>query len=168
MVGVAKVRFATFNASLSRPAQGQLRAELVVVAGGGAVVPQLRAVLDIVAINDPDVLVVNEFDTGTDGDPETVARFAELAGYPYWFTAPSNTGVQSGFDLDLQRHRGLLRATPTATVPSLASTGMVVLFEARDRHARGVRTFQTFRWDDMPGALLPVDPATGESLVQAR
>ena len=27
----------------------------------------------------------------------------------------------------------------------------------------GARTFQTFRWADMPGALLPIDPATGQS-----
>ena len=26
-----------------------------------------------------------------------------------------------------------------------------------------IRTFQHFLWQDMPGALLPVDPGTGES-----
>ena len=67
----------------------------------GTVDPQLAGrCSSIIGSNDPDVLLINEFDTGTDGDPTTVALFAELAGYPYSFTAPSNTGIPSGFDLD--------------------------------------------------------------------
>ncbi|MBA2388607.1 MAG: hypothetical protein H0V69_16160, partial [Acidimicrobiia bacterium] len=43
----------------------------------GDVDPQLGAVLEIIERNDPDVLLVNEFDTGTDGDSGTVRMFAE-------------------------------------------------------------------------------------------
>ena len=93
------VRFATFNASLNRSAAGQLRSQLE-AAVAGTFHPQLKAVLDIVKLNDPDVLLINEFDTGVDGDPTTVALFARLAGYDHYFTAPSNTGVPSGKDLD--------------------------------------------------------------------
>jgi hypothetical protein len=96
------VRFATFNASLNRSAPGVLTADLQRALDDDPSndSAQLRAVLDIVALNDPDVLLINEFDTGTDGDPATVAMFAELAGYPFFFTAPSNTGIASGFDLN--------------------------------------------------------------------
>ncbi|MBA3286771.1 MAG: endonuclease/exonuclease/phosphatase family protein [Acidimicrobiia bacterium] len=154
------IRFATFNASLNRPVEGQLRSQLE-AAVAGTVDAQLQAVLDIVAINDPDVLLINEFDTGVDGEPATVALFAELAGYDYFFTAPSNTGVPSGFDLD---NNGSIGGGGDAfgfgAFPG--QFGMAV-FSRYPIDVDRVRTFQTFRWVDMPGALLPHDPATGES-----
>jgi hypothetical protein len=155
------IRFATFNASLNRPQAGLLRTQLETAASGGAVDPQLNAVLRIVEVNDPDVLLINEFDTGTDGDPATVDLFARLAGYRYSFTAPSNTGVPSGFDLD---HNGTVGAGNDAfgfgDFPGQFGLAVFSRFPIDTRH---VRTFQTFRWADMPGALLPIDPATGGS-----
>ncbi|MGH9270981.1 MAG: endonuclease/exonuclease/phosphatase family protein, partial [Ilumatobacteraceae bacterium] len=154
------LRFATFNASLNRPAAGQLRSQLE-AAVAGTVDPQLQAVLDIIEINDPDVLLINEFDTGTDGDPTTVKMFAELAGYPYWFTAPSNTGVPSGLDLDNSGSVGGPNdAFGFGFFPG--QFGMAV-FSKYPVDTAGARTFQLFRWADMPGAKLPVDPATGQS-----
>ena len=155
----ADVRFATFNASLNRPTAGLLRTQLE-AAVAGTVDPQIQNVLDIIGSADPDVLLINEFDTGTDGDPTTVRLFAELAGYPYWFTAPSNTGVASGFDLD---NNGTVGGGNDAfgfgDFPG--QFGLIVLSKYPIETAQ-VRTFQTFRWADMPGALLPVDPATGQ------
>ena len=156
-----QVRFATFNASLNRSAAGRLRAQLQEAVAGRAVDPQLRAVLDIVAINDPDVLLINEFDTGPDGDPTTVGLFAQLAGYPYWFTAPSNTGVPSGFDLD---HNGTIGGGNDAFgFGDFPGQFGLAVFSKYAIDTREVVRFQTFRWADMPGALLPVDPATGRS-----
>ena len=95
------IRFATFNASLNRNAAGLLHTQLTSATSGGPVDPQLATILQIVEINDPDVLLINEFDTGDDGDMQGVtAMFAALAGYEYYFSAPSNTGVPSGFDLN--------------------------------------------------------------------
>lgn len=154
------LRFATFNASLNRSAAGQLRAQLE-AAVAGTVDPQIQAVLDIIEINDPDVLLINEFDTGTDGDPSTVALFAQLAGYQYWFTAPSNTGVPSGLDLDNSGSVGGPNdAFGFGFFPG--QFGMAV-FSKYPIDTAGARTFQLFRWADMPGAKLPVDPATGQS-----
>jgi Endonuclease/Exonuclease/phosphatase family len=148
------VRFATFNASLNRFNAGDLLAELQ-AAAAGSVTPQLGAVLEIIAVNDPDVLLINEFDF----DPAAGALFAELAGYPYHFIAPSNTGVPSGFDLD---NSGAVGGPNDAFGFGFfpGQFGMLVV----SRYPIGsVRTFQDFLWKDMPGALLPVDPATGES-----
>ncbi len=154
------VRFATFNASLNRAEAGQLRAQLE-AAVDGTVDPQLQAVLDIVEANDPDVLLINEFDTGVDGDPYTVALFAQLAKYEYWFTAPSNTGVPSGLDLDNSGSIGGGNdAFGFGAFPG--QFGMAV-FSKYPIDAEAARTFQTFRWADMPGARLPIDPATGQS-----
>ena len=154
------VRFATFNASLNRAAAGQLRAQLE-AAVDGTVDPQLQAVLDIVEANDPDVLLINEFDTGVDGDPSTVALFAQLAKYEYWFTAPSNTGVPSGLDLD-NSGSSVAATTRSGSAPSRASSAWRCSPSTRSMPRRR-RTFQTFRWADMPGARLPIDPATGQS-----
>jgi hypothetical protein len=155
------IRFATFNASLNRNAPGALSADLqrALDEDPGNDSAQLRAVLDIVSANDPDVLLINEFDTGADGDATTVALFAELAGYPYFFTAPSNTGIPSGFDLN---NDGTIGGGDDAlgfgAFPG--QFGMAV-FSRFPIDVGGARTFQRFLWRDMPGALLPTDPRTG-------
>jgi Endonuclease/Exonuclease/phosphatase family len=157
------VRFATFNASLNRGMPGALTADLerALDADPTNDSAQLAAVLEIVARNDPDVLLINEFDTGTDGDAATVAMFAELAGYEHFFTAPSNTGIPTGFDLN---NNGVIGGGDDAfgfgAFPG--QFGMAV-FSRFPIDTDAVRTFQRFRWADMPGARLPVDPTTGES-----
>ncbi len=149
------VRFATFNASLNRATAGELRADLE-AALQGDVDPQLGAVLEIIERNDADVLLVNEFDTGTDGDASTVSMFAELAGYRYFFTAPSNTGIPSGFDLD---NNGTIGGPGDAFGFGFfpGQFGMAV-FSRYPIDTSGARTFQHFRWADMPGAMLPTNP----------
>ncbi|MGI9029199.1 MAG: endonuclease/exonuclease/phosphatase family protein [Ilumatobacteraceae bacterium] len=150
-----EVRFATFNASLNRTNAGELRADLE-AALDGDVDPQLDAVLKIIDRNDPDVLLVNEFDTGTDGDRSTVSMFAELSRYRYFFTAPSNTGVPSGVDLD---NNGTIGGPGDAFgfgfFPGQFGMAVFSKFPIDTRHAR---TFQHFLWDDMPGAMLPANP----------
>ena len=150
-----EVRFSTFNASLNRGTAGELRADLE-AALEGDVDPQLGAVLEIIDRNDPDVLLVNEFDTGTDGDRRTVRMFAELAGYRYFFTAPSNTGIPSGFDLN---NNGVIGGPEDAFGFGFfpGQFGMAV-FSKYLIDTRRARTFQHFRWADMPGAMLPTNP----------
>jgi hypothetical protein len=156
----AVVRFATFNASLNRGAPGQLRADLSTP--GNA---QAQTVAEIIQRIRPDVLLINEFDF----DPEAVHLFqrnylsvsqnsASPIFYRYSFIAPSNTGVPSGFDLD---NNGTVGGPNDAFGFGFfpGQFGMVVY----SRHpiiTGQVRTFQKFRWKDMPGALLPDDPRT--------
>jgi hypothetical protein len=148
--GPEPVRVATFNASLNRFNAGDLGTELAAVAGGGAPGAQLGAVLDIIAINDPDILLINEFDYQSGNG----ALMAQITGYPYSFEAPSNTGVPSGVDLDGSGSVGGPNdAFGFGFFPG--QFGMLVLskYEIVD-----VRTFQNFLWKDMPGALLPTNP----------
>jgi hypothetical protein len=151
------IRFATFNASLNRAAAGVLEAQLVAATSDPPVVdPQLATILQIVANNEPDVLLINEFDTGVDGDRDGVtAMFAELAGYDYWYSAPSNTGVPSGFDLN---NNGVIAGADDALGFGFfpGQFGMAV-FSNYPIDEEGIRTFQTFLWQDMPGALLPLN-----------
>jgi hypothetical protein len=165
--GGSDVRFSTFNASLNRGAAGALRADLSTPANA-----QARTIAEIVQRTRPDVLLINEFDY----DPLAAQLFqdnylsvsqngATPVGYPYRFIAPSNTGIASGFDLN---NDGAVVTQPGA--PGYGDDalgfgafpgqfGMVVYSRYPIDNDR-VRTFQNFRWKDMPGALLPDDPAT--------
>ncbi|MDH3306119.1 MAG: endonuclease/exonuclease/phosphatase family protein [Acidimicrobiia bacterium] len=147
------LRFATFNASLNRFNAGDLVSELD-AALAGVVGPQLGAVLEIIDRTSPDVLLVNEFDY--DGDHAAAAAFAELTGYPYWYTAPSNTGIPSGQDLDNSGGvGGPGDAFGFGFFPG--QFGMAV-FSRLPIDTDEVRTFQTFLWADMPDAMLPMNP----------
>ncbi|MVA74725.1 endonuclease/exonuclease/phosphatase family protein [Auraticoccus sp. F435] len=158
------VRVATFNASLNRATEGELVADLSTPDD-----PQARAVAEIVQRTRPDVLVVQEFDHDAEG--RAVRLFAEnylgrsQAGaapveYPYSFSAPVNTGVPSGFDLNGDGTvGGPDDAWGFGAFPG--QYGMVV-YSRHPIALEDVRTFQHFRWADMPGALLPDDPATPE------
>ena len=156
----ATVRFATFNASLNRSAAGELVEDL-----SSPDDPQAQAVAEIIQRTRPDVLLVNEFDHA----PEAVDLFrdnylavsqggAEPIDYPHAFLAPSNTGVPSGHDLD---NDGSVGGPNDALGFGFfeGQFGLLVLSRYPIDTA-AVRTFQHFRWADMPGAMLPDDPAT--------
>jgi Endonuclease/Exonuclease/phosphatase family len=78
--------------------------------------------------------------------------------YPYRFAAPSNAGIPSGFDLD---NDGAVGGGNDAYGFGLfpGQFGMAV-YSKHPIEVDDVRTFQHFRWRNMPGALLPDDPAT--------
>lgn len=156
------VRFATFNASLNRAADGQLVADLSTGEN-----QQARNVAETIQRARPDVVLVNEFDyvedevavdLFRDNYLEVSQNGADPVHYPYAYVAPSNTGVPSGFDLN---NNGTVGGGDDAfgfgAYPG--QFGMVVYSRYPIRE-RQVRTFQHFLWKDMPGARLPDDPAT--------
>ena len=158
------VRFAQFNASLNRGSEGQLVADLS--ASGNA---QASAVAEIIQRVRPDVLLINEFDYDAQGSAAYLFQAnylgesqngAKPIHYRYVYQAPSNTGIPAGLDFNNDGN---------ATGPNDAfgfgffpgQFGMLVLSRYPIVDHR-VRTFQKFLWADMPGALLPDDPATPE------
>jgi hypothetical protein len=156
------VRFATFNASLNRFSAGQLVADLT--APGN---PQADAVATIIQKARPDVLLINEFDFA----PEALNLFrdnylevahgdADPIEYPYAYIAPSNTGIPSGFDYS---NDGTIGGPNDAHGFGFfpGQFGMAV-YSMYPIDTDQIRTFQNFRWNDMPGALLPDDPETPE------
>ncbi len=156
------VRFATFNASLNRASAGQALAELSVPGND-----QADAVAEIIQRVRPDVLLINEFDYYSNNQLATAFQdnYLDLAhngaapiDYPYVFVAPSNTGEPSGQDLD---NNGSIGGPNDAFGFGFfpGQFGMAV-FSRHPIDLDAVRTFQTFLWQDMPGALLPDDPAT--------
>lgn len=165
------VRFATYNTYLNRPAEGQLAADLATSDN-----PQARKVAEIIQRTAPDVLLLNEFDYDEAGEGLRLFRETYLevsqngappAVYPYVFVAPSNTGLPSGHDLD---RNGAVANEPGSREFGGDAFGygefpgqfaMAILSKYPIDAAR-VRTFQKFLWKDMPGAMLPDDPATRE------
>lgn len=157
-----EARFATFNASLNRATEGELIEDLSTPDDGHA-----AAVAEIVQRVRPDVVLVNEFDYDAGGVAAQLFQSNYLSvphngagpiSYPYRYVAPSNTGIPSGFDLD---NDGTIGGPGDAfgfgDFPGQYGMAVFSRFPiAVDR----IRTFQTFRWADMPGALLPDDPAT--------
>jgi endonuclease/exonuclease/phosphatase family metal-dependent hydrolase len=159
------VRFATYNISFHRNAEGELSAEL---AKQGS--EQAAQIAEIIQRVRPDVILLNEFDfdaanQGLVGFLENYLGVSqqgqEPIEYPYWFTAPVNTGVDSGMDYNAD---GVLGSPEDAfgygAYPG--QYGMAVLSKFPIETDR-VRTFQKFLWKDMPDPLWPMDPATGQS-----
>jgi hypothetical protein len=158
----ADARFATFNASLNRSAAGQLVADLSTPNN-----QQAKNVAETIQRIRPDVVLINEFDF----DPGGVAlglfqdnylsvpqSGAAAIHYPYRFAAESNTGIPSGFDLN---NNGVVGGPDDAFGFGFypGQFGMAV-YSMYPIDQTGIRTFQKFLWKDMPGALLPDDPAT--------
>ena len=157
--GSAVVRVATYNASLNRPAAGQLLSDLQ--SGTNA---QARVIAEIVQRNRPDILLLNEFDYVAGG--AAVRAFSDRylkvgqrgqpsIDYPYSFTAPVNTGVPTGRDLNKDGSTtGPDDAYGFGAFPG--QYGMVVYSRFPIDTAR-VRTFQKLLWKDQPGNLIPRD-----------
>ena len=166
----ADVRFATFNASLNRAADGQLVTDLSTGDNTHA-----RTIAEIIQRARPDVLLVNEFDFDAAGRAAELFQRNYLSvgqgganpiEYRYRFTAPSNTGVASGFDLN---NNGTVVTEPGQPGYGDDALGFgefpgqygMVVYSRFPIRTSDVRTFQDFRWKDLPGAALPTDPATG-------
>jgi hypothetical protein len=163
------IRFATYNASLNRNSAGQLISDLSTPNNS-----QAKVIAEIVQRNKPDVVLINEFDF----DAGNVAlnafhdRYlavsqngAEPITYPYRFTAPSNTGIASGFDLN---NNGVAVTTPGEPGYGDDAFGFgafpgqfgMAVYSRYPIRTDKIRTFQKFLWKDLPNALLPDDPAT--------
>ena len=165
------IRVATFNVSLNRPQAGQLTRDL---SGHD---DQAASVAAIIRAVRPDVLLLNEVDYSDEADNAglfhdryLLAEQPDLLGngphvMPYRFTAPVNTGVPSQLDLDRNgRTDDPEDAWGFGRFPG--QYGMAVLSRLEIDQAAS-RTFQMLRWAQLPGALEPVIPETGENYYPA-
>ena len=159
------VRFATFNASLNRFNAGGLVSDLSTPDNA-----QAKTIAEIIQRTRPDVLLINEFDYDLEGEAAEFFQSnylsvsqngADPIEYGYYFVAPSNTGIPSGFDLN---NNGVVGGADDAFGFGFfpGQYGMVV-YSRFPIDYDSIRTFQNFLWKDMPGALLPDDPNTPEA-----
>ncbi len=172
------VRIATFNLSLYGQNSGEILARLQ--AGND---PQAQHLAEIIQRVRPDVILLNEIDDdpqgmvlnafcqnylavpqNVSGSPDGPAKPLEFA---HRFRAPANTGRHSGFDLG---RNGVVDSTPNSDAFAADAWGYgryhgqygMAILSKYPIDAQGVRTFQNFRWRDMPGAKLPDDLQTPE------
>lgn len=153
------IRVATFNASLFADKDGGLVARLV---AGDEAARKIAAVIQTVR---PDILLLNEFDYDAAGEAAKIflrdylgvgQRGRNPIEYAHAYFGPVNTGVPSGLDLDGDgKPGGPADAWGFGTHPG--EYGMLVLSKFPIDRAR-VRSFQMFKWRDMPGALIPRRP----------
>jgi hypothetical protein len=163
----ADVRFATFNASLNRPVAGQLVTDLSNPDSTSVFVRQAKNVAEVIQRVRPDVLLINEYDFAPaavdlfrDNFLEVSQNGASPIDYPYAFIAPSNTGIATGFDLN---NNGAIVTTPGAVGYGDDAFGFgafpgqfgMVVYSKYPIDASAARTFQLFKWKDMPGNLIP-------------
>ncbi|MBN3907805.1 MAG: phytase [Nostoc sp. NMS1] len=161
------IRFSQFNASLNRSTQGQLAADLSTPNNA-----QAKAVAEIIQRNNPDVLLINEFDYSQEAVKLFQQNYLAISqngatpvDYPYFYIAPSNTGIASGFDLN---NNGAVVTTPGTPGYGDDAFGFgnfpgqfgMLLLSKYPIDTANIRTFQNFLWKDMPNALLPDDPTT--------
>ena len=154
----SRVRFATFNVwELSSAKLARVDAD------GRGTHPQLCKAAEIVQRVRPDVLLINEIDF----DPQErgnatlfLERYLKVPqsgrqpiDYPHVFFEPVNTGVPTGLDLDNNGDRnGSADAFGFGRYEGQYGMALYSRFPI-DRGS--ARTFQMFKWKDMPGNLLP-------------
>jgi len=157
---LGELRIAAFNAYLNRNSEGALKAELLDTANPNE---QVLAVAEIIQRVRPDVILLNEFDTVMDGTAietfinqylKVSQNGAEAIDYPYYYVNESNTGIDSGLDLngDGQTTGNNNDAFGFGAFPG--QYGMALLSRYPIETGQ-IRTFQKFLWKDMPNALLP-------------
>ena len=158
------VRIATYNVSLYGKQAGEIKHRL---ASGHS--HQAMKIARVVQSVRPDILLVNEIDYDESG--ETAALLAEkyfataMNGstpieYPFIYAIESNTGVDSSLDLNSNSQFG----EPNdrwgyGIYPGQYAMAVFSRFPIAEEQ---IRTFRKFKWCDLPGAIRPVDPDTGE------
>ena len=153
------VRFATFNTALYRSEAGQLQKDLET--GDDE---QIKIIAEIIQRKRPDVLALQEFDFDEEGtnlqlfqENYLIKSFngSEAIHYPYVMAFRSNTGIQTGLDLNNDGETN----TPEDAFGFGVYPGQYA-FAILSKYplvTDSLTTFRKFLWKDMPGAHLPGD-----------
>jgi hypothetical protein len=163
-----EIRVASFNVSMegsnygAREAAGDGVLATILSEGTNAQVKNIAAVIQRTR---PDIILLNEFDyiaNAENGVKLFLTQFlnraqtgSEPIDYPYYFLAPVNTGEASPFDLDGD---GLAsgRANDAWGFGHYPGQYGMLLLSRFPIDTEAVRTFQLFKWADLPGAIAPV------------
>lgn len=172
--GAPTLRVASYNVSLYDDESGGLIRRL------GADDTRARAIAAVLQRVRPDIVLLNEFDFDTEGRAAELFQQhylqvpqrdgGEALHYAYRYLAPVNTGVPSGLDLDRNGSIGGLSRNGGNDAWGYGlhpgQYGMLLLSRYPIDYAQ-VRSFQRFKWRELPGAQPPRDPLTGEAWYSA-
>ncbi len=150
------IRIASYNVALNRKSAGALSKELE--SGNSRSAKQIAEVIQRVR---PDILLVNELDYDEGKSAKLFLDKYLSVGqdglkpmdYSHHFVGPVNTGVDSGLDYDNNGRTG----EPNDAIGFGYFPGQygMVVYSKFDIDQDAVRTFQKFRWKDMPDWLAP-------------
>ena len=161
------IRIATFNVSMDATnyvAQNEtpIGDELQVNISSGEH-KQIKNIAEIIQRLRPDIILLNEFDYSNQSVAD-VQNFKKHylnvsqnnnkpIDYPYFYSAPVNTGVDSGLDLDKDGIASGTKGDAFGFGFFPGHYGMLILSKYPIQLEQ-IRTFQNFLWKDMPDNLL--------------
>ena len=130
---------------------------------------QIKNIAEIIQRVNPDIILLNEFDY-LDDNNHALKNFItnylnksqqgqKAINFPYFYQGPVNTGVNSGLDLDGNGEKGKLPSDGYGYGHFPGHFGMALLSKY-PIDFDNIRSFQHFKWHDMPNALAPMDPET--------
>ena len=175
--GPLQIRVATFNASLNRASYGALANDLSTPNNA-----QAKKVAEIIQRVGPDIILINEFDYDAANPNLARDRFHDnylavsqngqpALNYPYRYAAPTNTGVPTGAtaasDGDFDNN-GVVDTSPGDDTYGNDCFGFgqfpgqysFVVYSKYPIVAAQIRSFQFFKWKDMPSPKFPDNPNT--------
>ncbi len=135
---------------------------------------QIKNIAEIIQRVNPDIILLNEFDftdnNNADSAHQDIKRFLNqylavgqqeqnAIKYPYFYQGSVNTGVPATFDMNNNNIKNESPADTYGFGYFPGHFGMVLLSKYPIDFTQ-VRTFQLFKWKDMPNALQPYDPKT--------
>ena len=174
----SKLRIATFNVSMEAlnylPTDQSQNAK---VSGNELTLAlknnrqQIKNIAEIIQRVNPDIILLNEFDRFDDSHQSLkhfIANYLnksqngnKAVDYPYFYQGPVNTGVPTKYDLNNDGKAGTLPSDAYGFGHFPGHFAMALLSKYPIDEDK-IRTFQLFKWQDMPNALVPVDPKTGK------
>ena len=161
------IRIATFNVSMDATnyvAQNELPTgdELPINLSSGEH-KQIKTIAEIIQRLSPDIVLLNEFDYSNKSTTDAqnfIKHYLNVSqnnnqpiDYPYFYSAPVNTGVDSGLDLDKDGIASGTKVDAFGFGLFPGHYGMLVLSKYPIQFEE-IRTFQHFLWKDMPDNLL--------------
>ncbi|WP_286235536.1 endonuclease/exonuclease/phosphatase family protein [Thalassotalea sediminis] len=132
---------------------------------------QIKNIAEIIQRINPDILLINEIDNKGNVGRKALAEFMheylsksqngqKPINYAFSYQAPVNTGVL--LPVDTNGDGNITRPTDTHGFGHFPGQYAMAILSRYPIDAKYIRTFQHFKWKDMPGALKPTLPETGE------
>jgi len=138
---------------------------------------QIKNIAEIIQRINPDIILLNEFDRTSKNHQEIktfIQKYLNVSqneqtpiNFPYYFQGSVNTGVKTPFDLN---HNSIEGEVPQDTYGFGYFPGHygMALLSKHPIDTSHIRTFQLFKWRDMPNALEPFNPETKQSYYSAK
>ena len=124
---------------------------------------QIKNIAEIIQRTRPDIVLLNEFDYSEQSATDVqnfIKHYLKVSqannkpiDYPYFYSAPVNTGVDSGLDLDKDGIASGTKGDAFGFGLFPGHYGMLLLSQYPIQFEQ-IRTFQHFLWIDMPDNLL--------------